>query len=82
MKGKVVLALDHEPGERDPNSPFDGVVTSEPSTVWRKALAAQEHGAVAMLFVTDVHNHPGAANFETQARAYWPEKPPHKIRFA
>ena len=81
VKGKVVLALDHEPGERDPNSPFDGVVTSEPSTVWRKALAAQEHGAVAMLFVTDVHNHPGAANFETQARAYWPEKPPHLLSY-
>ena len=37
VKGKIVLALDHEPGERDPNSPFDGVVTSEPSTAWRKA---------------------------------------------
>jgi hypothetical protein len=81
VKGKVVLALDHEPGERDPNSPFDGVVTSEPSTVWRKALAAQEHGAVAMLFVSDVHNHPGAANFEAQARGYWPEKPPHLLSY-
>src|SRR4051812_397878 len=33
VRGKIVLALDHEPGERDPNSPFDGVVTSESSTV-------------------------------------------------
>jgi hypothetical protein len=81
VKGKVVLALDHEPGERDPNSPFDGVVTSEPSTVWRKALAAQEKGAVAMLFVSDVHNHPEAANFEAQARNYWPEKPPHLLSY-
>jgi len=76
VKGRIVLALDHEPGERDPNSPFDGVVTSEPSTAWRKALAAQEAGAAAVLFVADVHNHPGAANFEAAARAYWPEKPP------
>ena len=76
VKGKVVLMLDHEPGERDPNSPFDGVVTSEWSTAWRKALAAQEKGAVAVLFVADVHNHPGPANFEAAARAYWPEKPP------
>src|SRR5262249_60578320 len=76
VKGKIVLALDHEPGERDPNSPFDGVVTSEPSTAWRKALAAQEKGAIAVLFVNDVHNHPGAANFEATARNYWPEKPP------
>ena len=62
--GKIVLALDHEPGERDPNSPFDGVVTSEAVDPWRKALAAQEKGAVAVLFVSDVHNHPGPANFE------------------
>jgi Zn-dependent M28 family amino/carboxypeptidase len=76
VKGRIVLALDHEPGERDPNSPFDGVVTSEPSTAWRKALAAQDKGAAAVLFVSDVHNHPGAANFDAVARNYWPEKPP------
>lgn len=76
VKSKIVLALDHEPGERDPQSPFDGVVTSEPSTAWRKALAAQEKGAVAVLFVSDVHNHPGAANFEATARNYWPATPP------
>jgi hypothetical protein len=76
VKGAIVLALDHEPGERDPNSPFDGVVTSESSTVWRKALAAQEKGAVGVLFVSDVHNHPGNANFEATARNYWPAAPP------
>ena len=54
----------------------DGVVTSEPSTVWRKALAAQERGAVAVLFTSDVHNHPAPANFEATARNYWPETPP------
>jgi len=81
VKGKVVLVLDHEPGERDPNSPFDGVVTSEPSTAWRKAFAAQEKGAVAVLFVSDVHNHPGVANFEAAARNYWPEKPPHLLSY-
>jgi Zn-dependent M28 family amino/carboxypeptidase len=81
VKGKVVLALDHEPGERDPNSPFDGVVTSESSTVWRKALAAQEKGALAMLFVSDVHNHPGSGNFEAAARTYWPETPPRILTY-
>jgi hypothetical protein len=81
VKGKIVLALDHEPGERDPNSPFDGLVTSEPSTTWRKALAAQEKGAVAVLFVTDVHNHAGAPNFEATARNYWPEKPPRILNY-
>jgi hypothetical protein len=81
VKGKVVLILDHEPGERDPNSPFDGVVTSEPSTAWRKALAAQEKGAAAALVVSDVHNHPAAANFEATARNYWPEKPPRILNY-
>jgi len=76
VKGKIVLALDHEPGERDPNSPFDGVITSEWSTPWRKVLAAQEKGALAVLFVADVHNHPGVANFEATARNYWPDQPP------
>ena len=81
VKGKIVLALDHEPGERDPNSAFDGVVTSEPSTAWRKAFAAQEKGAVAVLFVSDVHNHPGVANFEAAARNYWPDKPPRILNY-
>ena len=81
VKGKIVLALDHEPGERDPNSPFDGVVTSEWSTGWRKALAAQERGAVAILFVNDVHNHQGAANFEATTRNFWPEKPPRILNY-
>src|SRR6185295_9674563 len=81
VKGKIVLMLDHEPGERDPNSPFDGVVTSEPSTPWRKVLAAQTKGAAAVLLVSDVHNHPGAANFEATARTYWPEKPPRILNY-
>jgi Zn-dependent M28 family amino/carboxypeptidase len=76
IAGRIALILDHEPGERDPNSPFDGVVTTEPAAAWRKVLAAQEHGAVGVLFVSDVHNHPGAANFEQTARNYWPATPP------
>lgn len=72
VRGKIALVLDHEPGERDANSPFEGVVTSEPATAWRKALAAQEKGAVGILFVSDVHNHPDPANFEQAARNTWP----------
>jgi Peptidase family M28 len=81
VKGKIVLALDHEPGERDANSPFDGVVTSEPSTLWRKVVAAQDKGAVAVLFVSDEHNHPGVANFEATARNVWPERPPRILNY-
>src|SRR5262249_27288774 len=45
VRGKVVLALDHEPGETDPKSPFDGLVTSEHADPLRKALDAQTRGA-------------------------------------
>ncbi len=75
VKGKIVLVLDHEPGERDPKSTFDGVVTAEPAVAWRKALAAQTKGAIGILFVSDVHNHPDPANFEQAARNFWPAAP-------
>lgn len=75
VKGKVVLVLDHEPGERDPDSPFEGVVTAEAAAPWRKALAAQQKGAAGILFVSDMHNHPDPANFEQSARNFWPATP-------
>src|SRR5688500_4809119 len=75
VRGNIVMVLDHEPGERDPNSPFEGVVTAEPAAAWRKALAAQEKGAVGILFVRDVHNHPEATDFEQAARNFWPATP-------
>ncbi|MEO6446947.1 MAG: M28 family peptidase [Gemmatimonadaceae bacterium] len=81
VRGKVVLMLDHEPGENDPNSPFDGVVTSEYSSQLRKTLAAQEKGAIGVLFVADVQNHGGQENFEGAARGYWPEQAPHLERY-
>jgi hypothetical protein len=73
--GKIVLVLDHEPGENDPESPFDGVVMSEAATALRKALTAQQKGAVGILFVSDVHNHAEPENFEAMARSAWPEQP-------
>ena len=81
VKGKIALILDHEPGERDPASPFDGVVTAEAAVPFRKVLAAQEQGAIGVLFVSDVHNHPGVPNFEAAAQAYWPPKPPRIEQF-
>lgn len=80
VKGKIVLVLQHEPGERDPKSPFHGVVTAEESVPWRKALLAQQRGAIGILFVSDVHNHAGAENFAALARATWPENPTPRRR--
>lgn len=81
VNGRIALVLEHEPGERDPKSPFDGLVTAEPAVAIKKALAAQDKGAVGVLFVTDVHNHPAAQNFEAAARAFWPPQPPRVDRF-
>lgn len=75
VEGRIVLVLDHEPGENDPESPFDGVVSSEASRDVRKALWAQERGAAGILFVTDVHNHPEPENFEEDAQSAWPAEP-------
>jgi hypothetical protein len=81
VKGRIALILEHEPGERDPESPFDGVVTAEAAVAIKKVLAAQEKGAVGVLFVTDVHNHPEPQNFEASARAFWPAQGPRIERF-
>jgi hypothetical protein len=81
LDGKVVLALEHEPGERDAASPLDGLVTAEAATPLRKALAAQSKGAAALLFVADSHNHPGSRNFEREATSFWPEAPPRVERY-
>ena len=81
VRNKIVLVLEHEPGENDPQSPFDGVVMSEAATPFRKALTAQEKGAIGILFVSDVHNHPEPQNFEALARFVWPEKPPRIGRY-
>lgn len=80
-RGKIALILDHEPGERDPQSVFDGLATSDASTGWRKAVYAQNAGAIAVLIVSDMPNHPGDRNFEAAARNAWPAEPPRVRRF-
>ena len=81
VSGKVVMVLEREPGVDDPQSTFDGIVTANASTGWRKALAAQERGAAGILFVRDVHNRPAIPDFAQAARAYWPSSPRRIERF-
>ena len=57
VKGKIVLALRHEPGEKDPASPFAGEKETSHSQVSTKVQNAIEHGAVGLLIVTDPANH-------------------------
>ncbi len=88
VRGKIVLVINHEPGENDPASLFDGLVTADAASPLRKAAAAQRHGAAGILFVTDVHNHQSSAasagsptSLEGAARTAWPATPPRIDRF-
>lgn len=71
IAGKIVMLLTHEPEENDPDSRFDGAVSTEAAADWRKALAAQQAGAVGVLFVQDVHNHPPAASIADAHARSW-----------
>lgn len=81
VSGKVVLVLEREPGVEDAASPFDGLVTATASREWSKALAAQERGATAILFVRDVHNRPDIEDWAAAAKEYWPDQPRRIERF-
>ena len=76
VTGKVVLVLDHEPGEFDPQSRFAGVVTSEHGRAIRKVLEAQRRGAVAVAIAPDVHNHARWWTVPDLASRAWPSSPP------
>ena len=58
VKGKIVIVLRHEPQEMDPNSRFDGKNMTSHATFMNKAINARQHGARAVLFITDPNNHP------------------------
>jgi hypothetical protein len=51
VRGRVVLAMRYEPGESDPESPFDGRRPTRFSDLRYKAHVAREAGAAALLFV-------------------------------
>lgn len=74
VDGRIVLVMDGEPGEDDPASPFDGVVTAEASRQWRKVLTAQERGAAAVLFVDDVRDGGGTADWQRLHDGRWPDE--------
>jgi peptidase M28-like protein/PDZ domain-containing protein len=53
VKGKAVIILRHEPQQLDPHSPFDGTRDSQHAPIARKISNAYQHGAEAVLLVTD-----------------------------
>lgn len=61
VRGKAVLVFDHEPREDDPESAFHGTGLTLHANVWTKTWTAQQHGAAALLVVTEpVHSHRSA----------------------
>ena len=76
VAGKVVLVLDHEPGEFDPQSRFAGIVRSEHAAAIRKVLAAQRNGAAAVAIAPDVHNHTRWWTVPDLAGRFWPRSQP------
>ncbi|MGH9238088.1 MAG: M28 family peptidase [Vicinamibacterales bacterium] len=53
VNGKAVLIFTHEPQEHDPNSRFDGTRPVRQTTLQAKASLARQHGARALLVISD-----------------------------
>ena len=73
VRHKIVLILEHEPGELDPKSPFDGLVSSDYGRARYKLLNAQRHGAVAVILVEDIENHNSDEKFSRRMQSAWPK---------
>lgn len=57
VTGKIVIVFDHEPGELDTSSVFDGVQLSEYGKTKYKMKNAMDHGAASLIILTDPLNH-------------------------
>lgn len=69
VKGKIVLVLRHVPNENDDSSQLVG---SEHAFFRTKAVTAQEHGARAMLLVTDPLNHQAPDDLRLRSSLFLP----------
>lgn len=78
VRGRIVLALSHEPREDQEGEAFDGKKLSRHGTEEEKAANAQRHGAVAIVIVPDPR-HADEDPLESDATA-WPGVIPRKDR--
>jgi len=70
VRGKAVLVFDHEPQESDPQSAFHGTGFTLHAHAWTKTRNAGQHGAAALLLVTEpVNTHRSAARAPDRANA-------------
>ncbi len=70
VKGKIVIVLRHEPQENDEKSVFAGKILTIHSEISSKVANAKLHGAVGLLLVNDLANHPGD---EDRLERFFPE---------
>lgn len=59
-KDKIVVVFRHEPQELDAKSPFNGTDFTTHASFINKAINAKQHGAKAIVFITDPNNHPAS----------------------
>ncbi len=57
VRGKIVLAFEHEPQENSPTSPFHGQQLTPYATVMHKVMNAKHLGAAAVILLPDSYNH-------------------------
>lgn len=57
VDGKAVVVFRHEPQELDPKSVFNGTNFTTHAAFISKAINAKQHGAKAIIFITDPNNH-------------------------
>jgi hypothetical protein len=70
VRGKAVLVFDHEPQETDPQSVFHGTGFTLHAHAWTKTRNAWQHGAAALLLVTEpVNAHRSAPRAPDRANA-------------
>ena len=70
VRGKAVLVFDHEPQETDPRSVFNGTGFTLHANTWTKTWNAQQHGAAALLIVTEpINAHRAAPRSADRANA-------------
>ena len=82
VKGSIALILDHEPGERDPASPFDGVVTAEAAVPFRRCWRRRRRARSASCSSPTCTTIPAAAELRRPgARVLAAARPPRIDRF-
>lgn len=64
VTGHAVIVLRQEPRAADPNSPFDGVETSDFGLISSKVVNAIKHGATAVLLVSNAASMKGKPDSE------------------